>query len=69
MMFRDASIPGENQGGIFAPQFPRARPAIAAAEVSPAINALSINVPETPNTSLAPRASLMLAVSRSFSRR
>ena len=46
--------------------WPLARSAIASAEASPSISARSIVRPDTPKTSLATLASLMLAVSRSF---
>ena len=55
--------------GIFFRRSPLAKSAISCALAFPAIMARSISRPETPKTSVATLANLMLALSSSFSRR
>src|SRR5208337_1972739 len=65
----DPPVERQDQIGVLSAQLALARSAIASAEASPSISARSIARPDTPKTSEATLASLMLAVSRSFSSR
>ena len=69
MVLFHAPVQSRLQLGDLAPQTPLANSAISAGVAVPSASASSISMPETPNTSLATLASLILAVSSTFSSR